>query len=65
MDPMEKFEALEDHIDFDCPFCGEPVRAGSNPDGEGAVLHRMPMCEQFDKLDPFEFLQAVRSRLTN
>jgi hypothetical protein len=39
-----------------CP-CGQPIFASSEP---AAVIHGIPYCEQFLKLEPDEFLTYVR-----
>ncbi len=46
-------------VALDCPFCGQMFIASVS----GTLLHYMPMCEKFEKLDPVEFLKAVNDEL--
>lgn len=43
-----------------CPWCGAPVAADATT---GAVVHGLPMCERFRRLNPMEFLTAMREEL--
>lgn len=45
---------------FLCPFCGRQAGASSNPP---AVVHALPMCEQFRELEPADYLAAVNKAL--
>lgn len=49
-------------VEFKCPFCGRTVAASSK---EGAVLHAVPMCEKFEKLEPDEYMHQVNVILGN
>jgi len=52
-------------IEFRCPFCALRVKAGEavRP-GEAemapCVAHDEPACEQFESMEPDEFMRAVR-----
>ncbi len=58
---MEKLEGLDLE---ECPFCGGKLGAtldkNGRPDG---LVHEIPFCEKFDKLDVIEFITAVRKEL--
>jgi len=45
-------------IDFNCPFCGLPARAVT--EGQQFVIHKLPQCEEFMRMDPLEYVTAVR-----
>jgi len=47
-------------IDFVCPFCGRRVDVGHGPSGNGQILHEMPMCANFEQLEPADYLEFVR-----
>jgi hypothetical protein len=40
-----------------CPFCGADISAAIE---DGGVLHMLPTCDRFDRLDALEFIVAVR-----
>jgi hypothetical protein len=40
--------------------CGGKISASTNPPAVMAVMHSIPYCEQFEKLDPEDFLAFVR-----
>jgi len=47
-----------------CAFCGRQVSSFKSPDGERfGLLHELPMCETFERLDVLEFVRASRARL--
>lgn len=54
-------------VKFTCPFCGCDVSAGEvtnqNGESEPAVLHALPPCEKYLKLEPDEFLSECREKL--
>ena len=56
-------ETFESSVTAVCPFCGgkisdmNDVKTGE-PTG---LLHTMPMCEEFGRMDPTEFLKAVNA----
>jgi len=63
---MEKDEAEKmangpvlQETSFKCPFCGRDVVA-QVLEKHDQVLHSMPMCELFEKLDPLDYLIAAR-----
>lgn len=44
-----------------CPFCSGWFEAGSNIiGGTAGVVHSLPQCEQFIRLDAMMFVQAAR-----
>ena len=42
-----------------CP-CGQQVVIGIDEDGCSGVFHHMPMCKQFDALDPVQYVTFLR-----
>lgn len=44
--------------EFRCPFCGGKAAALR----AGAVIHALPACATFGRLDPLEYLRAVNRR---
>jgi hypothetical protein len=47
-------------VEFPCPFCGRYARADdSDPNGTPFVIHAVPMCETFEKLDALSYMKAV------
>lgn len=48
-------------VAFICPFCGGEARAQAG-EREAVVLHTMPMCSQFERLQADEYIHAVRVR---
>ena len=52
----------DEYLTMKCPFCEGTFAAGYT-DGDPTVLHMLPPCESCVKLNPNEFLGAVRSRL--
>lgn len=44
-------------VEFPCPFCGK--QAGATK-GMAAVIHAMPYCPDFDRLDALAFITAAR-----
>ena len=63
--------AEPEHITFNCPFCGQPCKAGElivhRPNGSSfyapGIAHNTPMCPTFEQLDPQEFMDACRRKL--
>lgn len=58
----EEFEAKEL---CNCPFCGMAIFESISPD-DGRIdglIHSMPMCEKFEKMEPDEFITAVREAM--
>jgi hypothetical protein len=55
----------QDAVRFVCPFCklngsaGEVAHPGT-PSRVPYVMHDVPECEKFQKLEPDEYLRAVR-----
>ena len=48
---------VKDHVSFVCGFCGMDCLASTDP---AAVMHYLPMCPQYDKLEPDAFMKASR-----
>lgn len=42
-----------------CP-CGQWCMLGETEQGRQGILHHEPMCEQFRRLDPLQFIVYVR-----
>lgn len=64
--PKNASDRLIESVRIKCPFCNGTAHVGHmQSDGEGAVLHTLPMCEKFEQLPPDEYLQAVRVRLSD
>mgnify|MGYP001584261139 CR=1 FL=1 len=53
---------LTDAIEADCPFCAGYFLVGDPYKSDAAVVHTMPTCETFRRLDPTTFLRAVNVR---
>ena len=43
-----------------CPFCGRGIAADVT---SGAVMHELPMCPTYRRLDAGAFLRAVAAKL--
>jgi hypothetical protein len=43
-----------------CPFCGLKIAASVD---DPSILHALPTCEKFDKLDALTYITEVRKRL--
>lgn len=41
-----------------CPFCQQPIAVSKIGDGYG-VLHGLPMCSKYERLEPDKFISAV------
>ena len=59
-------------VEFACPFCGRQAIADMKfklkPKGKpmikgAGIMHALPMCDQFNRLDPHEYLVAVNAAL--
>ncbi len=51
---------------FRCPFCGAYAYAESPAPGEPGephVLHALPICKQFERLDAIEYMRAVNEAI--
>lgn len=57
---------MRPEVRFACPFCGKFVDANTNP-ARGAVglVHELPMCPQFQALEPEDFMKACNRRVRN
>jgi hypothetical protein len=54
-------EQLHPEVRVKCPFCSGEYHAGMKPDC--FVIHSMPTCAEFSRMEALEFLQAARKRL--
>ena len=45
-----------------CPFCGGRYSIGEDDESTG-VLHTIPVCPEYETLDPFTFIRRARSRI--
>lgn len=58
--------SMRSQLQFLCPFCKRVCSANaSEENGAIAVAHNLPTCAEFDALEPSDFLQATRQRLSN
>lgn len=58
--PMTK---VKNDIRFICPFCKLDAAYGEmGEDNHPLVLHALPMCTEFEKLSPDEYVRRVRIR---
>ena len=49
-------------LELRCP-CGATVVVTENVEGEPAsLLHTLPMCQEFEMLEPHEFLRWIRAK---
>lgn len=48
-------EIVDGVHDIPCP-CGGTVHAGFNMAGEGLVIHSLPYCAEFERLEPDQFM---------
>lgn len=51
-------------LELACP-CGGKAMVTSDPvtDEPASLIHTLPMCEQYEKLEPDEYLRWVRGRI--
>ena len=49
-----------DGIKFPCPSCGLEVMSGAEEDGRQSIIHKQPMCHEFESMDPLAFLTYAR-----
>ena len=64
MKPGDKTSVKVTHETM-CPFCGKDVRIGNTADGTNVVMHPSPVCREFDKLDPEDFLEKCVNVMIN
>jgi hypothetical protein len=48
-----------------CPFCQKKFQAGKDGDGNSGIVHQLPICKQFEELDPPEYLRQVRLKYSS
>jgi hypothetical protein len=48
------------HVSARCPFCGGTYTAGISTEGDGILIHSMPPCDKFSRLEMCDFMQAAR-----
>lgn len=51
---------ITDGLNFICPFCKAKCTVSRE---KVCVLHEMPMCETYERLEPDEFLAAVNKKI--
>lgn len=51
---------IEPKGDFICPFCGGRVTYGEEAKLGPLLLHTVPHCEKFDRLDIIAFVREAR-----
>jgi hypothetical protein len=49
-------------LNFSCPFCSKRCSVDR---AQRSIVHELPTCEKFDKLEPDEFLVAVNVAFAN
>lgn len=59
-EPFEENYVYTPEVSFPCMFCGGTAGAGHTDSGTPAVVHTLPHCETFEKLDPLDYLRANR-----
>jgi hypothetical protein len=64
-----------DPVKFDCPFCGREVRVvddankaatlldGTKLESKPAIMHRVPECRPFRKLEPMAYLESAHKAI--
>lgn len=57
---MKPGTSLQTEVDFVCPFCERMAGAATTP--EMVVVHQEPQCDEFKRLSPDKYLEAVRKR---
>lgn len=50
---------------FKCPFCGKDAQAGYTAEDEAVVIHALPMCAEFERLDPLEYVIQVNRNIAS
>jgi hypothetical protein len=56
-----KEHRVDEKIKTTCP-CGGKVSIGYDGEGRGVVMHAMPMCEDFEKKDPMDYMTWLRRK---
>jgi len=56
---MKKHSFTGFDLPTDCPFCGKGLAASERP---LSIMHAMPPCKTFNRLDALEFVTAVNNR---
>ncbi len=56
---MTEFDRSKSFVETIC-VCGQQVFAGTLKDGDPAIIHKLPMCSDFDRLEPDDFLAWLR-----
>ncbi len=60
-----RVHVISDFTDFDCPFCVLAVTSGTNENDFGVVMHVVPMCRDFEEMNPEVFLKRAYSMMLN
>ena len=55
--------AVVNPIEFDCPFCGKHATVGDPDKGVAGVIHALPPCPTFLRLEVEDYLKAVNDKL--
>jgi len=56
-----RFDRKQPYVETTC-MCGAVVIAGTLTTGYSSVIHRLPMCPEFDRLEPDDFLTWLRTK---
>lgn len=51
---------VQDIVQFICPFCNKSASTGKDDQNIPYVLHEVPQCVKFEKLEPDKYLRTVR-----
>lgn len=51
-------------VEFKCPFCESHAAIGEDAEGNGGVLHTVPYCAEFERMNALEYAQSVRYRFS-
>ncbi len=49
-------------IEFDCPFCTQPVRAPFPSQDRNFIMHKEPTCALYDYLSPVDYVKACADK---
>jgi len=58
-------DEIVEMVDFSCPFCNQIVSAGVHANDKSFLAHGIPMCKEFDTMEPDEFLQRCNELARN
>lgn len=64
---IKNIEEATVEVEFECPFCiltqNKQCQVVRQKNGEPALVHPLPYCQQFQDLSPDEFLKQVRAKM--